>query len=651
MAPWQFWKSRETKSSKSISIRQPRPTLEQLEVRTVLSGPSVAPGYTLRIFATNPSGSSQPDSIAVDGANVYVGFGDGVAKDGSDGKSSTVVQFNLAGAVLQTFSVPGHNDGLKVDPATHLLWALQNEDGNPNLVVINPATGTGTMYMFGPVANGGGFDDITFLHGNVYLSESNPADNPNTAPAVVQASLSGTMVNVSPVLFGNAAAVNVVTKQPVTLNLQDPDSMTASPSGQLVMTSQADDEIVTIKHPGESNQSVGLLPLTDSANNPVSVDDTLFRRGAAGEVLLTDLSTGVIYAITGPPLREGLALSAAQDIGQLGTLDFDTGIFTPIITGLGSPRGLATLTGHEEAAPVVLSAQGNYAVANQELLPVTGTVATFTSFAGASAGDFTATIDWGDGTTSIGAISGSKSSFSVMGTHTYAEDGDNETGVADIFPISVTISSGNGPSVTVTSRAYVSEEALVILTAQGGLTINTQELQFFTAPVATFTSTSGAVAGEFTAAINWGDGTTSAGTISGPDSNGIFTVSGSHTYPEDGKNEMDLVDTYPIEVTINGGSGNTATATSTALVSEAHSGGRASLPSQGQVPIQGLQASAVQQVTAVPLTKTQAPDSKNPGATSNELYQRLYSSHGDQFTDLNALATDGLALALQGSAP
>jgi hypothetical protein len=319
------------------------PTVEKFEDRVVMSAPSVAPGYTLTIFATDPRGSTQPDSIAVDRGHVYVGFGDGVAKDGSDGKSSTVVEFNTAGAVVQTYSVPGHNDGLKVDPRTHLLWALQNEDGNPNLVVINPARGTETRYTFGPVTDGGGFDDITFRRGKVYLSESNPANNPNTAPAVVRAKLSGTMVTVSPVLFGNAAAINVITKQPVTLNLQDPDSMTASPSGNLVLTSQADDEIVIIKHPGEPNQSVSLLPLTDAAKNSVSVDDSLFRRGNAGEVLLTDLSAGIIYAITGPRLRPALSLTAAQDIGQLGTLDFGTGAFTPVITGLGSPRGLATL--------------------------------------------------------------------------------------------------------------------------------------------------------------------------------------------------------------------------------------------------------------------------------------------------------------------
>jgi hypothetical protein len=35
--------------------------------------------------ATNPSNAFQPDSIAVDGRHVFVRFGDGVAKDGSDG--------------------------------------------------------------------------------------------------------------------------------------------------------------------------------------------------------------------------------------------------------------------------------------------------------------------------------------------------------------------------------------------------------------------------------------------------------------------------------------------------------------------------------------------------------------------------------------
>src|SRR5260370_17233447 len=39
-------------------------------------------------------------------------------------------------------------------------------------------------------------------------------------------------------------------------------------------------------------------------------------------------------------------------------------------------------------------------------------------------GGFTATIDWGDGTTSPGTITGSNGSFSVLGGHTYPDEGN-----------------------------------------------------------------------------------------------------------------------------------------------------------------------------------------------------------------------------------
>lgn len=331
--------------------------LEALESRTLMSGaphtaghriavPAVTPahGLSVTVFATNPAGASQPDSIAVDGSSVYVGYGNGVAKDGSDGKSSTIVQYTTAGAVVRTFSVPGHNDGLKVDPSTHRVWALQNEDGNPNLVVIDPVAVRQTNYTFAaPPADGGGYDDIVFLNGKVFLSESNPSSNPNTAPAIVQATLGAFTVTVTPVLLGNATTTSLVTHHKVTLNLQDPDSMTADPSGSLLLTSQADDELITVKHPGAANQSVTVAPLTDAAHTPVSVDDTLFPSKPKGSVLLTDLTAGIIYQITGSALKPGLTLSAAQDIGEVGKMNLKTGRFTPIITGLQSPRGLAFL--------------------------------------------------------------------------------------------------------------------------------------------------------------------------------------------------------------------------------------------------------------------------------------------------------------------
>src|SRR5207248_4259036 len=65
----------------------------------------------------------------------------------------------------------------------------------------------------------------------------------------------------------------------------------------------------------------------------------------------------------------------------------------------------------------------------------------------------------------------------------------------------------------------------------------------FQGDVATFTSAnSGAVASDFTATINWGDGTpATAGTIT-EDAATVFHVSGNHTYTKPGSS--------PISVTI-----------------------------------------------------------------------------------------------------
>jgi hypothetical protein len=311
------------------------------------TGLNITPGYNASVFATGPAGATQPDSIVVDGLNVYVGYNNGAAKDGSSG-SSTIALFqpgtNGKWNVAFTWSIPGHNDGLKVDPSTHLVWSLQNEDANPTLVIINPVTLATTQYTITSVNHGGGFDDIAFAGGKVFLTASNPTNtNPNTDPAVVQVTLNNATLtaNTSTVLLGNASALNTVTNSQVNLNLTDPDSMTTDPKGNLVLTSQADNEIVTIHNPTAFNQLVTVTPLSDVSSNQVSVDDSLFNPGATGEILMTDQATGTIYQVTVPAGSSAQVFSAAQDAGELGTTNLTTGLFTPVISGLGSPRGLA----------------------------------------------------------------------------------------------------------------------------------------------------------------------------------------------------------------------------------------------------------------------------------------------------------------------
>lgn len=309
----------------------------------------VQPPYHLQVFAQSvPNQYTQPDSIAVGKDRIFIGFGNGVAKDGTDGKSSTIVEYQMDGSIVRTFSVLGHNDGLKIDPRTKLLWALQNEDGNPALVIIDPKAGTQQNFTFGPTAHGGGYDDIVFRKGEVFLSASNPSSDPNTAPAVVRAELSGGAVVVSPVFAGNATATDLITETPVTLNLQDPDSMTTDPAGDLLLDGQDDAQLVIIRHPGSLNQSAVRIPLT-SPFGVTKVDDTVFATSSDGFILVSDLDAGIVYSIHRSSFSPGTAYSAANVAGFVGRLDFEFGQLTPIVTGLRNPRGMAFVaTGDED---------------------------------------------------------------------------------------------------------------------------------------------------------------------------------------------------------------------------------------------------------------------------------------------------------------
>jgi len=318
----------------------------------------IAP-YTVSVFATGvPNMYTQPDSIAVSRDGIFIGYGNGVCKDGTcPGASSTIVQYSTKGTVIKIYSVPGHNDGLKAEPKTHRIWALQNEDGLPNLVIIDSKKGTQTPYSFGPTPHGGGYDDIAFIHDDdqeqetddeipihdVFISASNPLNNPNVSPAIVRGHLNqdGT-VSVSPVLLGNATATDVTTGGSVTLNLQDPDSMIFDPSGNLVLDSQADSELIIVHDPGsaDDHQSVFRLGL---ANTSEQVDDTVFATSSHGLILVSDrdanAQTGIVYAITNPKFAPEAAYTAA--LTSVGKLDFHTGVITPVVTGMVSPHGMA----------------------------------------------------------------------------------------------------------------------------------------------------------------------------------------------------------------------------------------------------------------------------------------------------------------------
>jgi hypothetical protein len=234
--------------------------------------------------------------------------------------------------------------------------------------------------------------------------------------------------------------------------------------------------------------------------------------------------------------------SGGYDVGGSHTYA-NAGSFKVTITvddGNGALVGTA-LTHASVVSPtptVDLEAQGTHvsATVGQEF---TGVVATFTdSRTGAQAADFTATIDWGDGISSTGTISvDANGGFDVTGTHTFTDTGAGIGG----FPFGLGINTHGFFVVTTTIKdtvAGVEETAFSLasvapappsITAQGQDITATSGVAF-TGTVATFTTVdANATAAGFTATINWGDGTTSDGTIV-TDPNGGFDVTGTHTY-------------------------------------------------------------------------------------------------------------------------
>jgi hypothetical protein len=307
------------------------------------TGPSAQPPYSLSVFAKSANGYSQPDSIVQWRDSIFVGFQNHVAKDGTDGKSSAIVQYSLDGKVRRTFTVPGHNDGLRIVGEDDL-WCLQNEDANPNLVIIDLESGKQKSYTFATTVHGGGYDDIVVKGEKVFISVSNPNLNGagiNVFPAVDRATLHGDMVDVEPVLGGDSNAVDVPTGQTVALNLTDPDSMTIDPRGNIVLTDQQDSELVFIAHPGANDQQVGRINIT-SGGVPTTVDDTAFAPDGPTFLLVSDVAGDTIYRLDRPVFgfEPGTAYSASDTVGIVGVLDLDNGVLTPIATGFGSARGM-----------------------------------------------------------------------------------------------------------------------------------------------------------------------------------------------------------------------------------------------------------------------------------------------------------------------
>jgi Big-like domain-containing protein len=275
--------------------------------------------------------------------------------------------------------------------------------------------------------------------------------------------------------------------------------------------------------------------LTDSSNNPVG-------------------NAPIEFTVTGPNATTGTSTTNSSGVATFTYTGTHEG--TDLISACykdGAPICLAVATVQKTWTDPLIAATGTSLNA-VEGVSFTGTVATFHDPDPTStAGEYGATIDWGDSSTSAGTITGSGGNFTVSGTHTYAEEGPPLT-------VKVTITDlDNAPNTaTALSSATVADASL---TATG---LNLVSGFTYTGPVATFKdANTGAPTSDFTATIDWGDTHSTSGTVTG--SAGSYTVNGTHTYATTGP--------FMIKVHIVDDGGSTADATTAILIFGTASGG------------------------------------------------------------------------------
>jgi hypothetical protein len=186
---------------------------------------------------------------------------------------------------------------------------------------------------------------------------------------------------------------------------------------------------------------------------------------------------------------------------------------------------------------------------------VSGTVATFTDgtllLACTTASQFTATVDWGDGSTSTGTVS--QASSALLGACNYRVDASHTYAEAGLYTLSVTVNAPDGTINTGSATATIADAQL----SAAGIDFSATRGTSFTTTVATFADANSlAKAGDFTVTISWGDGSTGAGTVTAIP--GGFAVAGTHTYPATGS--------FKLSVAIHDVGGSQTSAGSTATV-------------------------------------------------------------------------------------
>ncbi len=331
------------------------------------------------IFSGATLGITQPDDLTIAGGRLFVGFQNGLGPQGqpssTGAKTSTVVEMTTSGALVRSWPLAGHIDGLTADPATGLVVATVNEDLHSSLSTIDPSTGALVHYAYSPspLPHNGGTDAISFWRGTMLVSASAPgttgAKAPRaTYPAVYEVTLdAATHVAKVTALFDDEATATIANTgarhgTSVKLALTDPDSNEVVPAmaprfgGDFVLDSQGDKEQIYVHAEASGSPALSVLELSQS------IDDTAWATAATGTLFMSDNANDLVDALHGS-FRRGTAFVAARPCDAdnapstcpgpgfpadyLGVLDMESGAITQADLGgrVVEPHGLQFVAG------------------------------------------------------------------------------------------------------------------------------------------------------------------------------------------------------------------------------------------------------------------------------------------------------------------
>ena len=323
---------------------------------------------------------------------------------------------------------------------------------------------------------------------------------------------------------------------------------------------------------GQSTGSKQVALFTDSGNAPIVItapQSLITCDGAAQARYTATIDWSGDGKDTGPGTvtctnTEGTwAVSGAHTYKDSGTFHINVTVTDtldePTVSGTATNTATATVGDAGLEVSADNSDRGFYSAVEGTSLTVSVNFLDFNSQT-IDAG-ITGSIDWGDGTAAQSVAPTAPFScecdatFKISASHVY----DAAIPSTAIYHVRVTATDDGGSTAQADFGATISDGKL---TADANKSLSGVATTALTSVVGSFTDEAAAQAavGDFAATINWGDSTTSAGTVA-KTASGAFSVSGTHTYAAAGSKS--------ITATVTDEEGSTVTLHATATIAAA----------------------------------------------------------------------------------